>query len=173
MMRVQGMWRGYTRVQEMWRYKKWKNFHVLLSHFSYPSHICCTSTIPMSSFACPCCDSQLAAPILLLHSLTTIINVQPLSLSISLPPIDLQPRVLKVGWNCSLIFTFDILSSGFCWWASKALSCGPKLVHVGVKLHFLSLGLIGLCSFGSSMIGLYWRLFGIFFLWLWTFVCLV
>ena len=38
----------------------------------------------------------------------------------------------------------DILSDGLCWWAPKALSCGPKLVHVGLKPHSLSLGLISL-----------------------------
>ena len=38
----------------------------------------------------------------------------------------------------------DVLSNGFCWWAPKALSCGPKLVHVGLKPHSLNLGLISL-----------------------------
>ena len=60
-----------------------------------------------------------------------------------LVPVDPQLRVLKMGWNLSLIFMVDILSSGFCWWTPKALSCGPKLVYVGLKPLSFSLGWIG------------------------------
>ena len=154
---IQGLWWGYKECDEGTRgYEKCEGIRNE-NISTYSSHICCTSTIPMSSFACPCCNSQVAALIPLLHSPTTIINVQPLSLSISLPPTDLQPRVLKWGeivlWSSRLIF-----------WAVGFVGGLPRHWVVGLKLHFLSLGLIGLCSFGPSMIGLYWRLFGIFFM---------
>ena len=95
---------------------------------------------PMPLFACPCGGSQVVALVPYLHFITVIINEQPLSLTTSLLPIDPQPRVLKIGWNLSLIFIADILSSGFCWWAPKVLSCGSKLVHVGLKPLSFSLG---------------------------------
>ena len=65
-----------------------------------------------------------------------------------------QPRVLKMGWNLSLIFMADILSSEFCWWAPKALTCGPKLVHVGLKPLSFSLGWIGNVCLGLLWLGI-------------------
>lgn len=36
------MWPGFMLVWEMWRYKKWKKFLILLLHFLYSPHISCT-----------------------------------------------------------------------------------------------------------------------------------
>ena len=47
----------------------------------------------------------------------------------------------------------DILSSEFCWWAPKALTCGPKLVHVGLKPLSFSLGWIGNARLGFPWLG--------------------
>ena len=76
-------------------------------------------TTPMPLFACPCDGSQVATPVPFLHFITVIINEQSLSLITSLLPVNPQPRVIKMGWNLSLIFMVDILSSGFCWWAPR------------------------------------------------------
>ena len=83
--------------------------------------------LPLPPYPClrlsrPCRDSQIPIPIPLLHSLTAIINVQPLSLSISLPSVDLP-------------LSFDLHSWYFEHWVLLVGSRGIELwLFLGLNL---------------------------------------
>ena len=83
---------------------------------------------------------EAATPILFLHFITTVIDMQAPFLTANLLPINHPSNFLKMRWHHPLISMVDILGYGSCWWAPKALSCEPKLLHVGLKPHPLSLG---------------------------------